>query len=284
MRDPPGMSDARWTCNPLPGDADSPARVTRPARPRHRAARADGPGALEMGDRAAVPGQLPPSRPLWARPVGSELRARYKPRTQQMAQPSSPGASHHASLGPLISPRPSWPPQDPPQLLGEQSGQGTLFPTAPTPPPAGQAAERGRRALGGGHLDPPGAPQVAMAPRNRSQTKASRSLGMGRPVRVRPWPCWLGDRVISGSPVPLPFQGPQVQSHRGSEAHEQFSGAPGSCGKVSGSAPSPSAGTWRPRPNSQGARSRQGSAAPPEMLRPQCSDHSLAQDRHGPAR
>lgn len=56
MRDPPGMSDARWTFNPLPGDADSPAGVTRHARPGHRAGRADGPGALERGDGVAVPG------------------------------------------------------------------------------------------------------------------------------------------------------------------------------------------------------------------------------------
>ena len=213
MRDPPGMSDARWTCNPLPGDADSPARVTRPARPRHRAARADGPGALEMGDRAAVPGQLPPSRPLWARPVGSELRARYKPRTQQMAQPSSPGASHHASLGPLISPRPSWPPQDPPQLLGEPSGQGTLFPTAPTPPTRWpgcreRQASPGRRAPGpawspaGGHGPQEQEPDKGQQVSWDGKTCSSKAVAL---LAGGPRYFWIPSALaFPGTPSPIP--------------------------------------------------------------------------------
>ena len=51
-------------------------------------------------------------------------------------------------------------------------------------------------------------------------------------------------------------QEPQVQSHRGSEAHEHFSGASGSCGKDSSSAPSPGAETRRSRPNSVTAAAR----------------------------
>ena len=206
--------------------------MTRHARPRHRAARAGGPGALEMGDGAAVPGagQPPPSCPLWARPVGSELRDRYKPRTQQTAQPSSPVPSRHASLGFLSLLAPPGHPKTLPHSWGEQSGQGTLFPTAPTPftrwPGCRERqASPGRRAPG-----PAWSPTGGRGSQEQDPDKGSRSLGTGRPVRVRPWPCWLGDRVISGSPVPLPFQGPQVQSHRGSEAHEQFSGAPGSRG------------------------------------------------------
>lgn len=185
MRDPPGMSDARWTFNPLPGDADSPARSDQACPPWAQSRQGWWPrcpgngrqGSSAQGREAAS--FLSPPGPACG------LRAPCSLQTLHAANgpaifPGSPPATLLWGLLSLLAPPGH--PKTLPNSWGEQSVQGTLFLTAPTPLPAGRAAERGRRALAGGHPDPPGAPQAAVAPGNRIRTKASTSLGMGSPV------------------------------------------------------------------------------------------------------
>lgn len=147
------------------------------------------------------------SCPLWAWLVGSELRACCKPRTQRTAGHLPRGPSCHAPVGPLVSPHPSCPPQGPSQLL-----RGAKWPGYPLPhhsPSTCRPSYRDRRASPGRR-----APWTCLEPRRQpwplgtgSRRLASTSLGMGSPVRVRPWLCWLEDQVVSGSPVPSPCPG-----------------------------------------------------------------------------
>lgn len=183
--------------------------VTRHARPGHRAGRAGGPGALERGDRAAV------SRAgscLFLSPLGPAcgLRAPCLLQTPHAANgpatfPGDPPTTLLWGLSSLLT-LPAHP-QGPSQLL-----RGAKWPGYPLPrrsPSTCRPSYRDRQASPGRR-----APRTCLEPRRQpwplgtgSRQQASTSLGMGSPVQVRPWLCWLEDRVVSGSPVPSPCQG-----------------------------------------------------------------------------
>lgn len=147
MRDPPGMSDARWTFNPLPGDADSPARSDQACPPRAQSRQGWWPrcpgngrrGSSAQG-RAAASFLSPPG-------LACGLRAPCSLQTLHAANgpaifPRSPPATLLWGLSSLLAP-----PGHPtalPNSWGEQSVQGTLFLTAPPPHPlAGLQREAG---------------------------------------------------------------------------------------------------------------------------------------------
>lgn len=137
MRDPPGMSDARWTFNPLPGDADSPARSDQACPPRAQSRQGWWPrcpgngrrGSSAQG-RAAASFLSPPG-------LACGLRAPCSLQTLHAANgpaifPRSPPATLLWGLSSLLAPPGH--PKTLPNSWGEQSVQGTLFLTAPTPP------------------------------------------------------------------------------------------------------------------------------------------------------
>lgn len=111
------------------------------------------PWKWETGQQCPGPGSrlLPvPSGPgLWAQ--SSVLAA--NPARSKRPSHLSREPSRHASLGPFVSPCPSWPPQDPPQLLGGAKCPGHPLPHRTHPPTRWpgcreRQASPGRRAPG----------------------------------------------------------------------------------------------------------------------------------------
>lgn len=119
MRDPPPGCPGLTVVDPALSLVARTARpgVTRHAAPGTEPAGAGGPGALEMGDGAAVPqGRAAASFPVPSRawPVGSGSVLAASHTLRQTAQPSSPGPStprfsgaFRLSLPLLATPRPS---------------------------------------------------------------------------------------------------------------------------------------------------------------------------------
>lgn len=166
------MSDAWWTFNPLPGDADSPARSDQACPPRAQSRQGwwpRSPGKGRQG-RSVQGGQLPlpvPSGPgLWAQ---SSVLAANPARSEQPGHLPR-GPSHHAPLGPLLSPYPSCPPPRPfPTPKGSKVARVPSSPPLPLHLPA-QLQRQAGKPREEGTPDLPGTPQAAVAPGNGIQT------------------------------------------------------------------------------------------------------------------